>query len=69
MSIFNDLLVEIVIEDLVNVDSTGVIQTPFNISFDIKSMANFYAICSSFLLKACYYFQKCKNLTIKNDTN
>lgn len=68
MSIFNDLLVEIVMEDLVNVNSTGVIQTPFNISFDIKSMANFYAIYSSFLL-ACYYFQEYKNLTIKNNTN
>lgn len=66
MSIPNDFLAKAVIyENIVNTDSAKPAQTSFNILFDIKSMANFYAIGSSFSL-ACYYSKKYENLTIKD---
>lgn len=41
------------------------IQISFNNLFNIKNVANFYIIGSSFFL-ACYYFEMYKNLTIKD---
>lgn len=53
-------------QDIVNADSVKAIQTPFNTSFDIESMANFYAIGSTFPL-AYYYSKERKDLTIEDD--
>ena len=55
-------------QDIVNIDSARATQTLFNTLFDIKSMANFYAMSSSFSL-AYYYSEKRKNLTIEDDTS
>ncbi len=69
ISIPNDLLAEIAMQDIVNADSaTRATQTPFNTSFDIESMVNFYVMGSSFPL-ACYHSEKCEDLTIENDTS
>lgn len=66
MFIPNDSLIEIAMQDIVNANSARAIQTFLDISFDLKSIANFYLIGSSSLL-ACYNFEKYKNSNIKDD--
>ncbi len=68
MSIPNNPLAEIAMQDIVNADSARAIQTPFNTSFDIESIANFYVMGSSSSL-AFYYSEECKDLTIEDDTS
>lgn len=66
MSIFNDLLVEFVIQDIISANSTRIIKPFFNTLINIQSMTNFYAIDSSFLL-TCHYSKEHKNSSIKNN--
>lgn len=55
-------------QDIINTDNAIAMQTSFNIPFDTKNMANFYAMgCSSLL--AHHHSKKCQNLTIKDVIN
>ena len=54
MSIPNNLLAKITIQDIINADSARATQTLFNTLFDTESIINFYVMGSSSSL-ACYY--------------
>ncbi len=68
MSIPDDPLAEIAMQDIVNADSARATQTSFNTSFNIESMANFYAIGSSSFL-TCYHSEEREDLTIEDNTS
>lgn len=68
MSILNDLLVKVVMQDIINANSIRAMQNSFNTLFNIKSIANFYAMGFNLPL-VCYYFERFKNSTIKDSTN
>lgn len=68
MSICNDLLAEFAMQDIIGVNSARAIELFFNISFDIKSIVNFYAIGSIFPLP-CHYFEERKNPIIEDNTS
>lgn len=65
MSIPNNLLAEVAMQDIINANSTRIAQTSFNNLFNIESMTNFYIMGSSSLL-ACHYSEKYKNMTIED---
>ncbi len=65
MSIFNDPLAEIAIQDIVNADSVKATQISFNTLFDTESMVNFYVIGSSSPL-ACHHSEEHKNSNIED---
>lgn len=68
MSILHDPLVELIMQDIINANSVRAAKPFFNISFDIKSMANFYAMgFSSFL--TYYHFKERKNSSIEANTS
>ena len=54
--------------NIINEYSTTAIEQFFNILFDIESIASFYAMGSNFSL-TCYYFEKHKNSSIKDNTS
>lgn len=60
MSIPNNLLAEIAMQDIIYINSIEATQISFNILFNMESIANFYIISSSSTL-ACHYFKKYKN--------
>lgn len=66
MSISDDLLVEIAIQDIGNANSARTTQTLFNILFDMESMGNFYVIDSS-SLSTCYHSKEYKDWNIENN--
>lgn len=68
MSIPNDPLAEVAIQDIINVDSIRAVQTSFHTLFNTESMANFYTIGPSSSL-ACHPFKEYKNSTIEDSTN
>lgn len=68
MSIFNDPLTGLVIQDIISINSTKATEPFFNILFDIESMPNFYAIDSSFLLNY-YHSKERKNSSIEDNTS
>ncbi len=68
MSIPDNLLAEIVIQDIVNTDSTRATQTPFNTSFKIETIANFYTMDSNSLL-TCHHSEEHEDSNIENDTS
>ncbi len=68
MSIPNDPLAEIAIQNIVNADSARTTQTPFNTSFDTESITNLYAMGSSSPL-ACDHSEERENSTIEDDTS
>ena len=68
MSISNDPLAEIAMQNIVNANSAKATQTPFNTSFDTESMTNFYAMGFSFPL-AYYYSEEHEDSTIEDDTS
>lgn len=47
MSIPNDFLAKLAMEDIINANSTGIIKLFCNTLFDIKNLANFYKISFS----------------------
>lgn len=67
MSIPNNPLVELVIQDIISANSTKADKPFFNTSFDRESIANFYTIDFSSPL-ACHYFKEWKNSSIKDNT-
>ena len=68
ISIPDDPLAEIVMQDIVNADSIRASQILFNTLYDIENMANFYAMGFSSSL-ACYHSEKREDLTIEDDTS
>ncbi len=66
MSIPDDPLTEITMQDIINADNARATQTPFNSLFDMKSMANFYAMSSSSPL-TCHHSEKREDLNIEDD--
>lgn len=66
ISISSNLLAKIAIQDIVNIDSARVTETPFNTSFNIENIVNFYIIGSSFHL-TYHHFEERKDLTIKDN--
>lgn len=63
MFILNNLLTKLTIQDIISANNARVAEPFFNTSFNTKSMANFYAINSGFLL-IYYHLKKCKNSSI-----
>ncbi len=68
MSIPNNPLAEIAMQDIVNADSARVTQSLFNTLFVMENMANFYVMNSSSPL-ACHYFKERKDSNIEDDTS
>lgn len=68
MFIFNNLLTEFVIQDIISANSARAAKPFFNILFDIKNITNVYIMSSSFSLTH-YHSKECKNSGIKDNTN
>lgn len=68
MSIFDNLLAEYTIRDIISINSIRAAESSFNILFNIESMANFYVMSFSFFL-TCHHFKKHKNSSIENITS
>lgn len=66
MSISNNLLAKLAMQDIISVNNTRAIEPFFNILFDTKSITNFYAIDSSFIL-TYYYSKERENSIIKDN--
>ncbi len=66
ISIPDDPLAEIAMQDIVNADSARATQTLFNTLFDTESMANSYAIGSSSPL-VCHHSEERKDSNIEDD--
>lgn len=48
MFIIDNPLAKLIIQDIINVNSTKAAELSFNTLFDIENIANFYVIVSSF---------------------
>ncbi len=68
ISIPNDPLVEIAMQDIVNADSARATQNPFNTLFNTESMANFYTMSSSSPL-ACHHSEEREDSNIEDNTS
>lgn len=68
MSIHNNLLAKLAIQDITSANSARAAKLFLNTLFDTKSIINFYAISSSFPF-TCYHSKECKNSNIKDNTS
>lgn len=68
MSISNDCLTELVMQDIISTNSAKTTQPSFNTLFNIETIADFYLISSSSFL-ACHHCKKRKNFGIKDNTS
>lgn len=68
MSIHDDLLAELIIQDIICVNSAKAFKPFFSILFDTKNMANFYTIGSSSSLTH-YHSKEYQNSSIENNTS
>lgn len=66
MSIPNNLLVKLAMQDITSTNSVKTAEPIFNTLFDTKNITNFYAIGLSSLL-AHQHFKKHKNASIKGN--
>lgn len=68
MSIYNDPLAELAMQDIISANSARATEPFFNTLFDTESMANFYAMGSCSLL-TCHHFKERENFSIKDNTS
>lgn len=68
MFIRNDPLVELTMQDIISANSARATEPFFNTSFDTESIANFYAMGSSFHLTR-HHSEKRENSIIKDNTS
>lgn len=68
MSILNNPLAEITIQDIVNANSARATYNAFNTIFNMENMSNFYAINSISSL-ACHHSEEHKDSNIEDDTS
>lgn len=66
MSISNDPLTKLIIQDIINTNNARATGFFFNTEINIKSLANFYVMSFSYFL-TYYYFEECKNFNIKDN--
>lgn len=68
MSILDDPLAELAMQDVISANSARAAEPSFNTSFDTESIANFYAMGSSSPL-TCHYSEERENSSIEDNTS